>query len=173
VQSVLDESIKSANMSGEELASSIPPAYETRYAMREDLAEVLEMYISALKEIQDYIEPISEDRCSKTVFENWLRAPCVLLEKAGQIIGFAGFNSAIPEYSESTILREYMFFIKPEHRSVKAAKTLSDTAKKTADSVGLPLYMSHMVFEHDVNKKANFLKRWGYKVLNIGVKYGK
>ncbi len=160
-------------MANEVLATSDMPAYVTRYAMREDLAEVLEMYISALNEIQDYIEPISEDRCSKTVFENWLRAPCLILEKAGKIIGFAGFNSVIPEYSESNILREYMFFIKPEHRSVKAAKTLSDAAKRIADVVGLPLYMSHMVFEHDINKKSRFLKRWGYKVMNRGVKYGR
>jgi GNAT superfamily N-acetyltransferase len=160
-------------MANEELASSTLPVISTRYAMREDLAEVLDMYISALNEIQDYIEPISVEKCAGLVLKNWLSAPCVLLEKAGQKIGFAGFASAIPEYSEAVTMREYMFYIKPEHRSIKAAKLMSDKAKEAADECGVPLYMSHMVFEHDVKTKVSFLKRWGYKVLSIGVKYGR
>ncbi len=157
----------------EELASSDLPAISTRYAMREDLAEVLDMYISALNEIQDYIEPISVEKCADVVLKNWIKAPCVLLEKAGQNIGFAGFASAIPEYSDSVTMREYMFYIKPEHRSIKAAKLMSDKAKEAADECGVPLYMSHMVFEHDVKTKVSFLKRWGYKIMSIGVKYGR
>lgn len=160
-------------MTNEELASSKLPVITTRYAMREDLAEVLGMYIEALNEIQDYIEPISVKKCADLVLKNWLLAPCVLLEKAGEKIGFAGFSSSIPEYSEAQVMREYMFYIKPEHRSLKAAKLMSDKAKEAADECGVPLYMSHMVFEHETDKKINFLKRWGYKIINIGVKYGR
>lgn len=159
-------------MSREELASSSLPALSTHYAMREDLAEVLYMYLNSLTEIQDYIEPISEKKCADVVLKNWLNAPCVLLKKAGEIIGFAGFSSTIPEYSDSVTMREYMFYIKPEHRSVRAAKLLSDKAKEAADECKTPLYMSHMVFEHDVQTKVKFLKRWGYKILSIGVKHG-
>jgi len=160
-------------MTNEELASSELPVISTRFAMREDLAEVLDMYISALNEIQDYIEPVSVKKCAGLVFKNWLSAPCVLLEKANEIIGFAGFASAIPEYSESVTMREYMFYIKPKHRSIRAAKIMSDKAKEASDECGVPLYMTHMVFEHDAQKKVNFLKRWGYQILSIGVKYGR
>lgn len=160
-------------MTNEELASSKLPVIVTRYAMREDLAEVLDMYITALNEIQDYIEPISVQKCAALVFKNWLGAPCILLEKAGEKIGFAGFASAIPQYSDATIMQEYMFYIKPEHRSLKAAKLMSDKAQEAADECGVPLYMSHMIFEHDTQKKETFLKRWGYKVLSIGVRYGR
>lgn len=160
-------------MTEKELASSELPAITTRYAKREDLAEVLEMFIASLTEIQDYIESISHKKCAFLVFKNWLSAPCILLEKAGEIIGFAGFASSIPEYSEKQTLREYMFYIKPEHRSYKAAKLMSDSSQKMADELGLPLYMSHMVFEHNENTKLKFLKRWGYKIMNIGVRYGR
>jgi len=160
-------------MSPEALASSELPVITTRYAMREDLAEVLEMYITALNEIQDYIEPVSAQKCADVVLKNWVSAPCILLEKLGEKIGFAGMAGSYPEYSESPIMREYMFYIKPEHRSVKAAKTMSDAAKSAADECGVPLYMSHMVFEHDLKVKSTFLKRWGYKIMTLGVKYGK
>lgn len=158
-------------MTNEELASSKLPVITTRYAMREDLAEVLEMYISALNEIQEYIEPINEQKCAEFVLLNWIKAPCILLEKAGSIIGFAGMKSEIPAYSDSVIMSEYMFYINPEHRSIQAAKTMSEAAKSAAKECGVSLYMTHMVFEHDVNTKAKFLKRWGYKILSIGVKW--
>lgn len=158
-------------MTNEELASSELPVIVTRYAMREDLAEVLEMYINSLIEINDYIEPISPKKCAETVMQSWLRAPCILLVKLGQIIGFAGFSSAIPKHSDSVILEEYMFYIKPEHRSLKAAKVMSDASIKMADELKLPLYMSHMLKGHDANIKDKFLKRWGYETLAIGVRY--
>ena len=158
-------------MTNEELASSDLPVIITRYAMREDLAEVLDMYIAALDEIQDYIEPYNVHKCADLVLKNWVHAPCILLEKAGELIGFAGFAGVVPEFSDSVTLREYMFFIKPEHRSYKAAKVMSDAAQQAARDMGVPLYMSHMVFDKDTATKEKFLKRWGYKVISMVVKY--
>lgn len=158
-------------MTKKELASSKLPAITTRYAMREDLAEVLDMYITALHEIKEYLEPIAEEKCAQVVLKNWIAAPCILVEVNGEIVGFAGMRSCIPEYSNENILSEYMFYIKPEHRSVKAAKALSDAAKSAAKECGVNLYMSHFIKTSDDKTKVKFLKRWGYDPISIGVKY--
>lgn len=144
----------------------------TRYAEERDLADVLGMYMMALAEIKDYIEEIDIDRCANTVFESWQLAPTVLIERAGKIVGFAGLRTFRPLHSAQNCLCEYMFYIKSEHRGLRAAKALSDGVKAVSDKFKLPLYMSHMVFDVPTSIKEKFLKRWGYKVLSIAVKYG-
>lgn len=150
---------------------------KTRYAMREDLPEVLEMYLAGLEEIKDRIPPYIPAKCADVVFESWLRAPCVVLEREesgseAEIIGFAGLTTYVPAYSDQVILREYLFYIAPEYRSIKAAKALSNAVQATADELGLPLYMSHMVFDLSVPLKEKFLKKWGYDVISLEVRYG-
>lgn len=159
-------------MTDKELASSKLPALTTRYAMREDLAEVLDMYLSGLNEIAEYIEPIDEQKCADNVLKCWIGAPCIILELDGNKIGFAGLKSSIPEYSNQNILTEYMFYIKPENRGIREAKCLSEASKAASKELDVPLYMSHFIKGSDAGTKEKFLKRWGYKPISIGVKYG-
>lgn len=143
----------------------------TRYAEFEDLETVFGMYMQALQEIKEYVAKPNLDKCRKVVYHSWSQAPCVLVEKDNEIVGFAGLSTATPEHSDTPFLREYMFFIKPEHRSAKIARFLSESVKAVADKFKLPLSMSHMVFDHDVAKKDKFLKRWGYDVVSLQVRY--
>lgn len=143
----------------------------TRYAEERDLAEVLRMYVAALTEIQDYIEPINLDRCAKKVLYSWAKAPCVLLEKCGEIIGFAGLTTFVPSHSLQVGLTEYMFYIAPAHRCFRSAKSLSDAVKAVADKFKMTLRMTHMVFDVPTAIKEKFLKRWGYDVVALSVKY--
>lgn len=144
----------------------------SRYALRDDLAEILRLYMAALDEIKTHIEPPDLDRCADTVFNSWLHAPCVLLEKSNEIIGFAGLRTYRPTHTLQSILTEYMFYIKPAYRSIKAAKMLSDGVQAVADKFGLKLRMSHMVFDTPLAVKEKFLRRWGYNVDALAVSYG-
>ena len=144
----------------------------SRYATESDLAAVLGLYMAALAEIQDYIERPDIERCADTVFSSWLTAPCVVIERAGEIIGFAGLRTWRPGYTLQTVLTEYMFYVKPEHRSIKAAKMLSDSVKAVADKFKLPLRMTHMVFDTPLAVKEKFLQRWGYRIDALAVTYG-
>ena len=143
----------------------------TQFADENHLADVLGMYMSALAEIQDYIEPIDFERCADTVYASWLVAPTILLLKAGELIGFAGLRTFRPLHSQENCLCEYMFYVKREHRSLTAAKALSDAVKAVADKFKMRLHMSHMVFDTPVLTKEKFLKRWGYKVWSLGASY--
>lgn len=143
----------------------------TRFAEFDDLETVLEMYMTALEEIKDNVCRPDPDACRKVVYFSWSQAPCIILEKAGQIIGFAGLKTMIPEYSKEVILREYMWFINGEHRSYKALKMISDACQDVSRKFKLPLFMSHMIFDMDVPMKERVLKKWGYKPMTIEVKY--
>lgn len=143
----------------------------TRYAEFEDLETVFGMYMAALSDIKEYVQKPNPDKCRNVVYHSWAAAPCVLVEKDGEIAGFAGLSTATPEYSDEPFLREYMFYIKPEHRSAKIARYLSECVKEVAKKFNLTLMMSHMVSGHDVAKKDKFLKRWGYDVVSLQVRY--
>lgn len=145
----------------------------SRYAEQGDLADVLEMYMAALEEIKDYITKPDLDQCAETVFKSWSGAPTILIELAGKIIGFAGLRAFKPHHSGQTCLTEYMFFIRPAMRSLRAAKALSDAVQAVADKFKLPLYMSHMVFDVPLAVKERFLKRWNYEVISLSVAYGR
>jgi len=147
--------------------------WSIRYAEFDDLETVLEMYMTALAEIKENVCKPNPEKCRNTVYFSWAQAPCILLEKAGQIVGFAGLKTVIPEYSDEPVLREYMWFIKPKHRSYKALKLISDSCQAVSDKFKIPLFMSHMVFDMDIPMKDKVLKRWGYKTSTIEVNYGR
>lgn len=145
---------------------------KTRYAELEDLPEVAAMYLTGLKEIGDLALKPNPEKCMDEVINSAAHAPCILLAKDREICGFAGLKTVIPSYTDQAILREYMFYIKPEHRSLKAAKILSDAAQAVSKKFNLPLRMGHIALGKNVHKRAKLLEAWGYKILTIGVSYG-
>lgn len=143
----------------------------TRNADESDLSTVYKLYMAALQEIKEYVLQPDAEKCAGVVARAFYSAPCVLIELNGEIIGFAGLQRVTPAYSNEKHLEEYMFYIKPEHRSLKAAKALSDGAKAVANEQQLPLYMRHMVKTSDVSNKEKFLRRWGYRPDALLVRY--
>ena len=143
-----------------------------RYAELEDLTTAVQLYMAALKEINlANIEPDLE-RCADEVLFSWSQAPCILIEKSGEIVGFAGLKTTMPAYSMQSIITEYMFYIRPADRSVKLAKILSDECKKVSDRFGLPLFFTHLLNGMTVDHKEKFLKRWGYNPTGVFCTYG-
>jgi hypothetical protein len=108
------------------------------YAIESELPAVLRMYMEALKEIPN-IGEIDPQACAKTVYESWLSAPCLLLKNGNKIIGFAGLKLSRNLHNFAHYISEYMFFVKPEFRSVFNAKLLADGAKKVSEDWGMDL----------------------------------
>ena len=141
------------------------------YAIESELSAVLRMYMEALKEIPN-IGEIDPQACAKTVYESWLSAPCLLLKKGEKIIGFAGLKLSRNLHNFAHYISEYMFFVKPEFRSVSNAKLLADGAKKVSDDWSMELKFSHLLQGHDVTSKFKLMKRWGYNPFSLAVSYG-
>lgn len=129
--------------------------------------------MAALEEIKsETVLKISPEKCAKTVLYSWAQAPCVILERAGQIIGFAGLRTFIPAHTDDPALTEYMFYIEPESRSMKAARALSDAVKAVSDKFKIPLMFTHYLNGSTVENKEKFLRRWGYKPYAVQCYYG-
>lgn len=143
-----------------------------RYADEADLPIVLELYWAGLQEIKDHIAPPDLERCADEVLFSWSQAPCVLAEKAGEIIGFAGLKTVVPPHSKTAVLAEYMVYVKPESRSSGALKMLSDEVQKISREAKIPLSMKLMVPVASLVTRAKLLKRWGYKVVSLGYTFG-
>lgn len=117
----------------------------TRYAEKEDLPQVYVMYLAGLSELQDKIAEVNEQKALNHVLECWSQAPCILLEKDGEIIGFAGLKTASIPYSDMVLLREYMFYIHPDHRGLKAWRLMCKAVQEVADKFNLNFVGEHLL----------------------------
>jgi hypothetical protein len=141
------------------------------YAERHDLELVLEMYLDGLEEMGEAMLKPNPEKCAAEVLLSWAGCPQILLVDEDGIFGFAGLKRIVPEYTNDNCINDYMFYIRPDKRSVKAAKMLSDAAQKVANDYKEPLYMSHFVGDKDFLTKCKFLERWGYECLSVQVRY--
>ncbi len=167
---MIDENVeKSYNSTG--TSPEDTACVTVRYADEEDLPQVVRMYITALHEIDGDKYKLNLVKCARVVWESFVKAPCILIEKSKEIIGFCGLRTGVLEYSDDAYISEYMFYIKPEHRSYKTARVLSKAAQSVADKFKLPMYFTHLIGDKPVEVRENFLKRWGYKPTAINCIY--
>lgn len=129
------------------------------------------MYLAALHEIEGEKYKLNIEKCVRLVWESFVKAPCILLEKAGDIIGFAGLRTGVFDFCDDAYISEYMFYIKPKHRSAKTAHILSNAAKDVANKFNMPLYFTHFIDQNHTESRLKFLKRWGYKPVAINCIY--
>lgn len=112
-----------------------------RYAEKEDLPEVYVMYLAGLTEMgEEYDEKDALD----FVLFCWSQAPCILLLKDGNIIGFAGLKTNTPAYNKSRIhLSEYLFYIQPANRGLKSWRMLCKATQEVSDKFNIPFVGTH------------------------------
>lgn len=143
-----------------------------RHALFGELPLILEYYLAALDELKAERLTPNINKCAEEVLRSFKSAPCIVLEDdSGDVFGFAGMRCVSPQYSDEAYLEEYMFYIRPDKRSYKAAKTLSDAVQELSEKTGLELFMLHGLQGRPANEKEKFLKRWGYQPMAIAVKY--
>lgn len=142
-----------------------------RYADEVDLPQVFKMYVSAIKEIEGDKANIDLPVCARLIWDCFVKAPCVLLEKMGEIVGFCGLRTGVLDYSKDAYISEYMFYINPKHRSMKTARVLSNAAQDVAEKFKLPLYFTHFIGDKSIEWREKFLNRWGYKTKAINCIY--
>lgn len=144
----------------------------TRFATRGDLPEVLDMYMAALDEIRHEILEPDEAACARLVVHSFQTAPCVLLENDGEIAGFAGLKVTTAPYTIKRQLSEYMFYVKPAFRSMKAITALSEACKRVSDAMRLPVFLTLMLSGQKSDDKAGVLSRLGYQPIAVACSYG-
>lgn len=143
----------------------------TRYADIGDLPIVAELCIMGLQELSSQLPAkLSQEKLLDSILQYWACAPCILLENNSEIVGFYGLTTYYPYYSEDAVLGDYMLYIKPEHRTYKAAKALSLAARAVADEFKL-LFDLNFVTPGDLKTKSRFLENMGAKVIGVKAVY--
>lgn len=142
-----------------------------RHALLGELPIILGYYMDALDELKHQTLTPDINKCAEEVLQSFNSAPCIVLDDKGDLFGFAGMRCVVPQYSNEPFLEEYMFYIRPDKRSMKAAKMLSDGVQRLADDNGLDLYMRHGLNGRPAAEKEKFLHRWGYETMALAVKY--
>jgi hypothetical protein len=140
----------------------------TRYAEFEELPLVFAMYVEALEEIG---EKVVEQKALDMVVKCWSKAPCILLEKDGEIVGFSGLNTMDIPYNDMVVLRDYMFYIQPAHRGIRSWRTLCKAVKDVADNFKIPFVGEHLL-TGDYNHHLRLIRMAGAKPRAIQAIYG-
>lgn len=144
---------------------------KTRYADIGDLPIVAELCIMGLQELSSQLPAkLSQEKLLDSILQYWACAPCILLENNSEIVGFYGLTTYYPYYSEDAVLGDYMLYIKPEHRTYKAAKALSLAARAVADEFKL-LFDLNFVTPGDLKTKSRFLENMGAQTVGVKAVY--
>jgi len=98
------------------------------------------MYLAALKEIG---EEYDEKRALDFMIRCYNQAPCILLIKNDKIIGFAGLWIHVPEYGTKKYLRDYMFYLRPDHRGISSWRSLCKGVQSVSDKFKLQFVGEH------------------------------
>jgi len=106
----------------------------TRHAEQKDIAEIYRLSWAGYKELKDIApEKVDADLLLQWIYKAYAQAPQILLEKDGKIVGFWGLCTIKAAWSHDILLADYMFYILPEHRSIRATRQLVKAVKDVAD----------------------------------------
>ena len=141
-----------------------------RRAKQQDLPAILRLYKKGLVEVDEkYLESL----LVKKIVDSFLLAPCFLLEIDGRIQGMAGFTTVTIAHNGVASLADYMFYVEPEHRSMKTLGALVDAAKEFAREHEMPIRVD-FISQNDEELRKRLLTRHGFTVaLVVGVFDGK
>lgn len=140
---------------------------KTRYAVSDDLLKVWKMCWAAYKEVEN----ITAERVDPELLFDWIegamkQAPCVLLIKEEKIIGFWGLCTFRPKWSHDAILGDYMFYVLPEHRCMKAVETLKTAVLAVADQFGLNFKLSYLIPDKK-DARIRLFEKVGFEVTGV------
>ncbi len=140
---------------------------KTRHAIPSDLLDVWRLCWKAKKELQSITpETVDPELLMDWIEEAMGQAPCVLLVKDGVTIGFWGLCTCRARWSHDVILADYMFYVLPEHRSMKAVEHLKTAVQAVADQLGLNLQLSYL-FTDKKDAHIRLFEKVGFEVHGV------
>jgi len=99
------------------------------------------MYLEALRELN---EPHDEKDALDFMLFCWSKCPCIILEDNANMVGFAGLNVFAPSYDKSRLeLHDYMFYIQPSYRGLRAWRELARAVQAVSDKFNLVFVGEH------------------------------
>tara|TARA_R110002020_G_scaffold95809_1_gene229607 strand:- start:654 stop:1085 length:432 start_codon:yes stop_codon:yes gene_type:complete len=134
-----------------------------RKATASDIPYILDLYKKGLKEIG---ADGKESLLLNKIVTSYHLAPCFLLEVGGEVVGMAGFTIVTQSHDGSTRLADYMFYVEPQHRSIKTLGRLVEAAKAFSKEHDLPLRLE-FISRNDEELRRRVLKMHGFEVVCV------
>lgn len=131
-----------------------------RKATAQDLDDVIKLYRAGLTELG---EKYSDSLTMNKVLTCFYLAPCFLLVINDKICGIAGLTVVTSSHNGDASLSDYMFYILPEHRSLRTLNSLVKEVKAFAQEQNLPLRLE-FVSSGDEKLKERLLTMNGFKI---------
>lgn len=142
-----------------------------RQATPKDIPVILDLYAKGLIELGE--TDIYENLLLKKVVNSLHLAPCFLMIKDGNIEGMAGMTVVTTSHSGVAMLCDYMFYVQPEHRNLKALSELVENIKQFAREKDMPVKLE-FITDNDQKLRERVLEMHGFKVYSVsGIYYGK
>ena len=127
------------------------------------------MYLAGMKEIN---EPHDEKDSLDFMLKCWSRSPCILLIDDGNIVGFAGLTTYVPENDKKSVyLRDYHFYIHPSKRGIKSWRMLARAVQSVSEKFNLPFFGEHRL-QGDINHHLRLIRMAGAKPFAVLSMYG-
>jgi len=134
-----------------------------RKATPADIPYLLDMYKASITELgEDYIESF----LLKKIVNSYHLAPCFVLVIDDTICGMAGLTSVIMPNNGKAMLADYMFYVRPEHRSLTNLSDLVNSAKAFAKETDLPLRLD-FIANDDEKLRERLLRMNGFKITSV------
>lgn len=134
-----------------------------RKATTKDLDDVIKLYRMGLTELD---ESYSDSLTMNKVLTCFYLAPCFLLVINDKICGIAGLTVITTSHNGDASLSDYMFYILPEHRSLRTLNSLVKEVKAFAKEQNLPLRLE-FVCKNDEKLKERLLIMNGFKINSV------
>ena len=141
---------------------------KVRLANLSDLPKIHELAWAGYEEIDEAaIVPYDKKLFyEEVIYPQFFRAPVFILERDGQVIGIWGLTSSRPRGSVHNCIADYIFYIEPEFRSIKATRLLCKAVKDFADQQQLPIRLNYL-FNGKLSLHERIFRLMGFKIRGI------
>jgi len=141
-------------------------------ATREDLPTVVELALKIPEEFSfENFPSVDKAKVTEIIFSNWTDAPIFLYKIENEIVGMVGLALDTLWWSNEPVLQDYMFYIKPEHRSLKVVNALIGAMRDVAKLNDMKVITTFIASDRTDSKRKLF-ERKGFKESGILMTYG-
>lgn len=130
----------------------------------EDLPEIIAYSLNIPKEHGfENFPPVDIIKVNNWFFEKWLESPIFVFKgKDGKIQGFVGTQITEFWWSNKRVVNDFIFYVLPEHRSLKVFNELLRALRDFGKLNDLPVVCNFMSNDrHEIKEKA--FERQGFK----------
>lgn len=131
-----------------------------RQATPKDIPYILRLYKAGLDEMG--ISNYTEANLLNKIVVSYQLAPCFLVEVDDKIVGMAGLTTKIESWSQKATLCEYMFYVEPQHRSLRVLGGLVKKSKDFARENNFPFRLE-LTLQNDEALRKRLFKMYGFE----------